>query len=100
MRSLFLILILFGIRANVCGQTDALQTDTTKSVYGRLLVKKWREIRNCRPCIIERYDSAQRIIEKSVRYTDCPVGFYITYFPNGKVRAIGHYRENLTRFMQ
>ena len=40
-----------------------------------------------------KYDNEDRLIRKAIQYTDCPVGYYIEYFPNEKVKLIGHYKE-------
>ena len=54
----------------------------------------WKNMEVCKPCILEAYDTKDILIRKSIQYTDCPVGFLIDYFPNGKVKVIGHYKEN------
>ncbi len=93
-------IILSLILTNSFGQVDTLKTDTTKSVYKGLITKKlnsksdaFKVIVSCRPCILLKYDSADRLIQKSIQYTDCPVGYFIKYFPNGKVKLVGHYKE-------
>ena len=54
----------------------------------------WRNMETCKPCILLTYDYNDKILHKGIQYTDCPVGFWIEYFPNGKVKIIGHYKEN------
>jgi hypothetical protein len=83
------------------GQVDTLKTDTTKSVYKELKTIKLdsksdinKVMVSCRPCILLKYDNADRLVQKSIQYTDCPVGYFIKYFPNGKVKIVGHYKEN------
>jgi antitoxin component YwqK of YwqJK toxin-antitoxin module len=52
---------------------------------------------NCRPCILLGYDINDRLLYKSIIYGgECQVGYRIEYYPNGKVKVIGHYKENDT----
>lgn len=53
-------------------------------------------ITSCTPCILETYDENDKMVSKSVQYQDCNVGFFISYYPNGRIKTIGHYRENDT----
>jgi hypothetical protein len=54
----------------------------------------WKNMETCEPCILLTYDYDDKLLYKGIQYTDCPVGFWIEYFPNGKVKIIGHYKEN------
>jgi hypothetical protein len=56
----------------------------------------WKNMENCKPCILETYDLNDHLYQKGIQYTDCAVGFWIEYYPNGKVKLIGHYKENPT----
>jgi hypothetical protein len=89
----------------LCAQTDTTVTDTTRNVYKGLSIKKYYAantssshdvIANCKPCILLFYDSNGKLLSKSIKYTDAIVGYYIEYHPNGKVKLIGHYKENPT----
>jgi len=51
-------------------------------------------INKCRPCILLSYDTSNNLLYKSIAYGDCRVGYWIEYYPNGKVKVIGHYKEN------
>ncbi len=66
----------------------------------RKTVKKfyynWNNLANCTPCILLIYDLNDRLIRKSVLYTDCPVGYWIVYDTSGWVRLTGHFKENKT----
>ncbi len=110
-------------------QVDLTKTDTTKSVYTGLEIRKfyrvgysssstdgkttyklndkevskstydkyhdtWKNMETCKPCILVTYDINDKLLYKGIQYTDCPVGFWIEYFPNGKVKLIGYYKEN------
>lgn len=54
------------------------------------------QIIKCKPCVLMTL-SENGIIERvGVHYTDCRVGYWIEYYPNNKVKIIGHYKENDT----
>jgi antitoxin component YwqK of YwqJK toxin-antitoxin module len=50
--------------------------------------------KNCKPCIMETYDAKEVLMNRAIKYLDCPVGYWINYYPSGKIKTIGHYREN------
>jgi hypothetical protein len=54
----------------------------------------WGTIETCKPCIVLAYDYNDKLLHKGIQYMDCPVGYWIEYFPNGKVKLIGHFKEN------
>lgn len=56
----------------------------------------WENMENCCPCILESFDEKDNLIKKSVSCTDCGVGWFKTYYNNGKVKLSGSYRENPT----
>lgn len=49
---------------------------------------------DCKPCILMTYDLSEHLLSKSIQYADCGVGYRIEYHLNGKVKLIGHYKEN------
>lgn len=53
-----------------------------------------KNLENCKPCVLETYDAGEKLVSKAVKYKDCPVGFWYNYYPSGKIKTIGHYREN------
>jgi hypothetical protein len=67
--------------------------EVSKSYYDKYH-DTWKNMETCKPCILETFDLNDKLIYKGIQYTDCPVGFLIEYFPNGKVKLIGHYKEN------
>jgi len=67
--------------------------EVTKSTYEKYN-ETWKNMATCKPCILMTYDINDRLLYKGIQYTDCRVGFWIEYFPNGKVKLIGHYKEN------
>lgn len=48
----------------------------------------------CKPCILLSFDTSENLLFKRVSYGDCSVGYWIEYFPSGKVKVIGHFKEN------
>jgi hypothetical protein len=54
-------------------------------------------INKCKPCILLSYDTSENLLYKRITYGDCAVGYWIEYYPNGKVKVIGHYKENSSR---
>lgn len=51
-------------------------------------------IDKCKPCILLSYDTSEHLLVKNITYGDCRVGYWIEYYPNGKPRVVGHYKEN------
>ncbi len=50
----------------------------------------------CCPCIKETYDKNNVLLNKAVRCGDCGVGWFEIYYPNGKLKTKGQYKENPT----
>lgn len=67
--------------------------EVSKSTYDKYH-DTWKNMETCEPCILMTYDINENLLYKGIQYTDCIVGFWIEYFPNGKVKLIGHYKEN------
>jgi antitoxin component YwqK of YwqJK toxin-antitoxin module len=53
-----------------------------------------KSMMKCKPCILETFDGNNTLSSRAVKYLDCPVGYWINYYPDGKIKTIGHYREN------
>ncbi|MES2774193.1 MAG: hypothetical protein V4722_08415 [Bacteroidota bacterium] len=51
-------------------------------------------IGKCRPCYLKLYDK-NILLEEAERSTDCLIGIRKTYFPNGAIQSIAHYRQNM-----
>ncbi|MGZ3884984.1 MAG: hypothetical protein ACXVPD_12560, partial [Bacteroidia bacterium] len=66
-----------------------------KSVYDKYH-DAWKDVQNCKPCMLETYDINNKLLFKAVKYTDCPVGEWTSYYPTGKIKEKGMYRENDT----
>jgi hypothetical protein len=54
------------------------------------------KIKACKPCVVKTYDMNDRPVCMAVQYMKCDVGFYIGYYPDGKVKERGSYKENKT----
>lgn len=53
-----------------------------------------KNMMQCKPCIMETYDNNNKLASRAIKYLDCPVGYWLNYYPSGKIKTIGHYREN------
>ena len=56
----------------------------------------WENMKTCCPCILKSYDESDILLREEVACTDCGVGWFKTYFKNGKVKLSGSYKENHT----
>lgn len=124
MKSALCIVALFVFNLSIFGQKDTIKTTyknlevkkfysimtESLTVNGKIYYKgngkeitkeKYEEyiksrsaMADCKPCILETYDENGKLQTKAVQYNDCNVGYFIAFYPNGKVKTIGHYREN------
>lgn len=46
--------------------------------------------------IVKSYDENNVLLYEAVQYSDCIVGYYKEYYPNGKLSVLAHYKENPT----
>ncbi len=53
-------------------------------------------ISSCCPCILRSYDENNLLLRESVSCGDCGVGEFKEFYPNGKVKIKGKYKENPT----
>ena len=67
----------------------------SKSVYNKYK-SKWKNFKSCCPCILKSYDVNDILLSKTVSCTDCGVGWFETYYPNGNIELKGSYKENPT----
>ncbi len=51
------------------------------------------DLNDCKPCYLITYDGNKLIYEGDF-YSDCGVGLYIDYYPNGNVKTKGQYKKN------
>lgn len=70
--------------------------EINKTTYDKYLISR-QDWQNCCPCIIESYDENDNLLAESVSCGgECIVGWLKGYYPNGKMRFIGSYKENPT----
>jgi len=67
--------------------------EVSKSTYDKYH-STWKNMETCKPCVLMTYDMNDKLLYKGIQYSDCRVGFWIEYFQNGKIKLIGHYKEN------
>lgn len=53
-------------------------------------------IKECKPCYMKTLDSNGVLLRIAVQYGDCVVGSWSEYYPNGKIKVSGYYKENDT----
>lgn len=56
----------------------------------------WTNMETCCPCILQSYDENDVLLRESISCTDCGVGSFKEFYPNGIVKVAGHYKENPT----
>lgn len=85
----------FTETATVNGKTiyKANGKEITKAQYDVMNASR-SAIAECTPCMLETYDENGKLSTKAVQYKDCYVGSFTAYYPNGKIKTQGHYREN------
>lgn len=85
----------FTETATVNGKTiyKANGKEITKAQYDAMNASR-SAIAECTPCMLETYDENGKLSTKAVQYKDCYVGSFTAYYPNGKIKTQGHYREN------
>jgi len=66
-----------------------------KATYDKYMAT-WKNMETCCPCILESYDENDVLLSESISCTDCGVGWFKEYYPNGKHRLTGKYKENPT----
>lgn len=53
-------------------------------------------IKECKPCYMKTLDSSGVLLRTAVQYGDCIVGNWTEYYPDGKIKVTGQYKENDT----
>ena len=56
----------------------------------------WHNIGLCKPCVLKVYDENEILVRISLQHTDCPVGSWTEYYPNGVIKVKGQFIENTT----
>ena len=69
--------------------------EVSRKTY-RKFEKTWENINSCTPCILRSYDENDILLSEGVAYTDCNVGYFKEFYPNGQIKLSSHYKENPT----
>ncbi len=56
----------------------------------------WKNVDRCTPCFLKTYDTQEKLLKEGVQYGDCNIGDWTEYFPCGKVKIKGRFKENDT----
>ncbi len=56
----------------------------------------WDNMSTCCPCILKSYDENDVLLTEAVSCTDCGVGYYKEFYPNGNLKLKGNFKENPT----
>lgn len=65
------------------------------ATYGKYK-KVWENIHQCTPCYTKLYDVNDRLIGEGPCYTDCRIGKWMDYYPDGSIKQVSFYKENPT----
>ena len=65
----------------------------SKSTYEKYK-PNWDILESCCPCLLKYYDKNEILLREIVSCTDCRVGDYKEFYPNGKLKISGQYKEN------
>lgn len=70
----------------------------TRYAYNREMRKfdRYDAVDKCKPCILKYYDENGILTREGVNYSDCGVGWFKDYYPNGKISLKGWFKENPT----
>ncbi|MCX6180850.1 MAG: hypothetical protein NT150_02825 [Bacteroidetes bacterium] len=71
---------------------DKVVDESSYTLYN----ESWKNMETCKPCVLETYDGNGVLQHKAEQYTDCAVGQWIEYYSDGKIKVIGHFKENDT----
>lgn len=56
----------------------------------------WSNVDRCKPCFLQTFEIDGRLTKEGVQYGDCQIGAWTEYYPNGKVKLKGQFKENDT----
>lgn len=87
-----------GLSSNTINGRGTYEVNGKKvaqSTYEKYM-STWENMKTCCPCILKTYDEKDVLIKEAVSCTDCGVGVFTEFYPNGKVKLSGRYKENPT----
>ena len=67
----------------------------SKSKYDKYK-STWKDMETCCPCVLKSYDENEILIREAVSCTDCEVGHFKEFYPNGTIKLQGRFKENPT----
>lgn len=67
--------------------------EITKEQYEKYK-EHWDISEKCRPCRLHTYNENGILQNVALQYTDCLVGSYKEYYPDGKLKVEGQFRSN------
>lgn len=67
----------------------------TKAEYDKYS-GNFEQFKTCTPCYMRTYSIDEKLLNEGDRYTDCCVGYWKKYYPNGNVKEEGHYKPDET----
>jgi len=65
----------------------------SKSTYDKYK-PNWENLESCCPCLLKYYDKNDILLREIVSCTDCGVGDFKEFYPNGNVKLSGQFKEN------
>jgi hypothetical protein len=54
------------------------------------------DIDKCCPCILRSFDENDALVREGVQCSDCGVGWFKEYYPDGLLKRSGRYKENIS----
>lgn len=87
--------------SNMDGREEYRVNDkkVSKSTYQKYNVYRGNR-RTCTPCILKMYNTDDVLIREGVYYTDCGIGSFKEYYPSGRLKLRGQYKENDTEIWE
>lgn len=55
-----------------------------------------KNMKKCRPCVLNYFDDEGNVIQTSMQFGDCYVGDYLEYYPSGQIKVKGSWKKNYT----
>lgn len=86
---------LFSKAINGKGTYEVNGKKVSKSVYDKYHDTR-ENMEGCLPCILKTYNENDVLIREAVAYTDCGIGRFKKFYPNGNIKLSGRYKENPT----
>jgi antitoxin component YwqK of YwqJK toxin-antitoxin module len=56
----------------------------------------YKNLANCKPCYMRTYTKEEVLLNEGDRYTDCQVGTWKEFYPDGQIKVLGQFRADST----